>query len=402
MTRPAIATFNTGSSSVKVSLRAVDSDGLGEVLFRGAVNELHTSPSLSIEIGDDNTFDDHSRAAIAERAKDPAQLIATFAKRLESAFSDTQIVGTGHRIVHGGRAHETACLATSEVLSDLNRLGVFAPSHQPHNLAGVEALSTLWPDRPQSLSFDTAFHRTQPAVAQVYALPRKLTEEGLIRYGFHGLSYAHIAHAAPRVFHDRPHRRLIAAHLGSGASLCAMVDGRSMATTMGLTALDGLPMATRCGNLDPGVILHLIQDRDMSAEDVAELLYQQSGLLGVSGLSGDTRVLLASDTAGARDALDLYVYRIVREISAMMGAIGGIDALVLTGGVGENAGEIRRRICRDLSWLGVRLDARANESGVGILSSDASDVSVAVIPANEELIIAEDAFELFRQSGALD
>jgi acetate kinase len=394
MKRSAIATFNTGSSSLKFSLQAIEGDKLGALLYRGAVSNLPGDGDVSLSVGGAGILQ-HTRKAVLNRKATSRHLISAIAELMDTAFSDFNIIGAGHRIVHGGAQHNHACLVDDMTLASLHKLSIFAPSHQPHNLAGVAALSELWPDRLQSLSFDTAFHRAQPRIAQIYALPRSLTDDGIIRYGFHGLSYAHVAASAGPVFGARPHRKLIAAHLGSGASLCAMKDGMSVATTMGLTALDGLPMSTRCGDLDPGVVIHLIQDRNLSAEDVADMLYTKSGMLGVSGLSADLRDLLASDEPHAKEAIDLYIYRIVREIGSLATALGGLEALVFTGGVGENAPYIRRRVCQDLAWLGVKLDVSANDVGAGLVSAEGSRVSVAVIEADEEQVIARDAFGLF-------
>lgn len=400
MTWPAIATFNTGSSSLKFSVYAIDGDGLGKPLLRGAIEDMPHKPRLVLDTNDRSLKSRASRA-LAGVEPTPAHQIEALAAFMDSAFDDVRIAAVGHRIVHGGTACDGPRLATDKLLDELDKLAVFAPSHQPHNLAGVRAISNIWPDRPQTLSFDTAFHRTQPEIAQLYALPDKLTQSGIRRYGFHGLSYKHLANEAPHLFEGRASRKLIAAHLGSGASLCGMQSGASVATTMGLTALDGLPMSTRCGDLDPGVLLHLLMDRDMSAEEVSDLLYRKSGLLGVSGLSGDVRDLLARKTKSARRAIDLFVYRIAREVGSLAAALGGLDAIVFTGGVGENAAEIRRRVCHKLNWLGVELDGPANVAGYTLISTVRSDVAVGIIRANEERVIAEEGFDVLVQTDCL-
>ncbi|MEL6753657.1 MAG: acetate kinase, partial [Pseudomonadota bacterium] len=280
-----------------------------------------------------------------------------------------------------------------DVLEKLDALSVFAPAHQPHNLAGVRALSEALPEAVQTLSFDTAFHRTMPRLAELYALPRVLSEEGVLRFGFHGLSYAHIAETLPALLGELP-KRVLALHLGSGASACAMVDGKSVATSMGLTALDGLPMATRCGDLDPGVVLHLIKDRGMAPDAVADMLYTQSGLLGVSGLSGDTRILLQSDAPEAEEAIDLYCYRIARAAGSLAVAMGGLDGVAFSGGVGENAPEIRARILKHLEWLGPQLDPDANANNEAVLSHPDAAIPIVRIVADEERIIARDCASL--------
>ena len=391
MTRRAVATFNTGSSSLKFSLFGLD-DGnrLGPCLLRGSVKDLGSDQSLELSTGENKD----SLASALAGVHQPKNIMRALAGWMAAHDPNLVIAGAGHRIVHGGRQFGGAAQASEDVLQALDALSVFAPSHQPHNLAGVRALSEAWPETVQTLSFDTAFHRSVPHIAQLYALPRKLSEDGIIRYGFHGLSYAHLADVAPRVFGAAPHRRLLALHLGSGASGTAMLDGRSLATTMGLTALDGLPMATRCGDLDPGVVLHLIQDRGMSADETARLLYKQSGLLGVSGLSSDIRTLQDSDSPAAREAIELYCYRIAREAGSLVTAMGGLDAVIFTGGVGENAPEIRRRILDHFAWLGVSLDATANAENREIISAADSKICVARVEADEERIIAQECAAL--------
>lgn len=390
MTGPAIATFNTGSSSIKFSLwRLAPSGKVGACQVRGAISDLGGSPEFRAE--------GLSAAAAAEAESlpldtgEPAGLIGQIAGLLETTADDGAIAAAGHRVVHGGRRHDGPVIATPDILQALDDLSVFAPAHQPHNLAGVNAVEARWPDVPQTLSFDTAFHRTVPDVAQSYALPRGLTDEGLIRYGFHGLSYAHMAAEAPRLFDGRAHDRIVGLHLGSGASACAIRGGRSVATSMGLTALDGLMMATRCGDIDPGLVLYLIEQRGMSAADVSDILYGQSGLLGVSGISSDMRMLAESKARQAEEAIALYAYRAARETASLMGALEGLDAIIFSGGVGEHAASVRDRICRHLAWTGLDLDAAANARHDALVSAPGSDIAVAILPADEERIIAEEA-----------
>ncbi|MEO0784783.1 MAG: acetate/propionate family kinase [Pseudomonadota bacterium] len=390
MTQPAVATFNVGSSSLKFSLFAVAANGkLGDCLLRGAIRDLHGE--RSIDLTPDHRARELSKAI--NGATSAIDLMQRLAPWLAGWREDLQLVGVGHRIVHGGKLYGGPAISHHDVLEKLDALSVFAPAHQPHNLAGVRALSEALPEAVQTLSFDTAFHRTMPRLAELYALPRVLSEEGVLRFGFHGLSYAHIAETLPALLGELP-KRVLALHLGSGASACAMVDGKSVATSMGLTALDGLPMATRCGDLDPGVVLHLIKDRGMAPDAVADMLYTQSGLLGVSGLSGDTRILLQSDAPEAEEAIDLYCYRIARAAGSLAVAMGGLDGVAFSGGVGENAPEIRARILKHLEWLGPQLDPDANANNEAILSPQDAAIPIVRIVADEERIIARDCASL--------
>ena len=300
-----------------------------------------------------------------------------------------RLVAAGHRVVHGGMQFTAPVRIDNEVLAQLDALGSLAPLHQPPALHAIRALQARLPDLPQVACFDTAFHRTQPEVAQAYALPRALSDEGIRRYGFHGLSYQYIAQTLPQVLGEQASGKVVVAHLGNGASMCAMQEGRSVASTMGFTALDGLMMGTRCGNLDPGVVLYLIQQKGMTAAQVSDMLYQRSGLLGVSGLSSDLRELAASTEPAAAEAIDLFVYRIVRELGSLVAALGGIDAIVFTAGIGEHSADIRQRVCEQASWLGIELDSPANDSHQLCISVAGSRVSVWVIPTDEESVIAE-------------
>jgi acetate kinase len=280
------------------------------------------------------------------------------------------------------------------VLQALEKYVPLAPLHQPHNLTPIRALLQRTPQLPQVACFDTAFHRRQPPLAQAYALPRSISERGVLRYGFHGLSYEYIAAALPRHDERAAAGKVVVAHLGNGSSMCAVDAGRSVASTMGFTAADGLPMGTRCGNLDPGVVLYLIDELGMDTRAVEKLIYQESGLLGVSGISSDMRTLLASDAPAAKEAVDLYVYRIGRELGSLAAALGGLDALVFTAGIGENSAELRQQVCRDAAWLGVELDAAANARGGPCISRPGNRTSAWVIPTNEELMIARHALRV--------
>jgi acetate kinase len=302
--------------------------------------------------------------------------------------------GIGHRIVHGGIAYAKPVLIDDKVLGELQALVPLAPLHQPGNLAAVRAVKAFSPQVPQVACFDTAFHRTAPPVAQQFALPRALTAKGVRRYGFHGLSYEYITAVLPQVAPECANGKMVAAHLGNGASMCAIAQGRSIATTMGFTALDGLPMGTRTGTLDPGVMLYLLQHEDMNVHEVERLIYERSGLLGVSGLSSDMRTLLGSKLPAAREAIDLFVYRIGRELGSLVAALGGLDAIVFTGGIGEHASEIRARVCRDAHWIGVTLDDGANKVGGPRISRSDSKVSVWTIATDENFMIARHTREV--------
>ncbi|HET7794311.1 MAG TPA: acetate/propionate family kinase, partial [Rhizobacter sp.] len=317
-----------------------------------------------------------------------AGAIHFLAEFLRSQSGGHHLVAVGHRVVHGGMQFAQATRVTPEVVASLAKLSPLAPLHQPHNLKPIEILSQSQPQLPQVACFDTAFHRGQPEVAQAFALPASITERGVRRYGFHGLSYEYVASALPSFDDKAANGRTIVAHLGNGSSMCAMVAGRSVASTMGFTAVDGLPMGTRSGNLDPGVLLYLMDELKMDARAIEDLLYRKSGLLGVSGVSSDMRALLDSDDPRARLAVELFVYRIGRELGSLAAAAQGVDAIVFTAGIGEHAAVIRERVCRQAKWLGVEFDAAANQAGGPRISTPSSAVSAWVVPTNEELMIA--------------
>jgi acetate kinase len=307
---------------------------------------------------------------------------------LRSHAGGAHLAGVGHRVVHGGLLYSQPVRVDPKVLEALEAYVSLAPLHQPHNLAAIRAVAQRTPELPQVACFDTAFHRTNPELAQMFALPHELHEAGVRRYGFHGLSYEYIASALPGIDPRAAEGRTVVLHLGNGASMCALDAGRSVASTMGFTAVDGLPMGTRTGSLDPGVVLYLMDERGMDARAIERLLYQQSGLLGVSGIASDMRTLLASDAPRARLAIDLFVYRIGRELGSLAAALGGLDAVVFTAGVGENSSEIRSRVCRRAGWLGLELDDAANAAGGPRISAAGSRVTAWTIPTNEELMIA--------------
>lgn len=383
----AVLTLNAGSSSIKFSLFEVHGEASPSLrmVSRGEIEGIGSAPHFVVR--------DLAGAILAERRwPDPNQ---AFASLLEAAIDWAEghlgadrLIAVGHRVVHGGANHYWPERVTAALLDALDRLTPLAPLHEPHNIEPIRAIAASRPNLPQVACFDTAFHHTMPKVATRFALPREYEQAGVRRYGFHGLSYEYIASRLRDIAPDLAKGRVITAHLGNGASLCAMLDGRSIDTTMGFTALDGLVMGTRSGNLDPGVILYLEQERGLSAKQVETLLYEQSGLLGVSdGLASDMRTLLASDDPRAKEAVELFVYRIVREIGALTSSLGGLDGLVFTAGIGEHAPEIRERVCARLGWLAVALDAKANQRNAGLISTPDSGVAIRVIPTDEEAMI---------------
>jgi acetate kinase len=362
--------------------------GVGlEMRLRGQIEGIGTRPSFTVRDAHGATLADHPLEA--NQARDQAACLAFLGSWLQQSMQDAQLVGVGHRVVHGGTRYSAPVRINRAVLAELEAFVPLAPLHQPFNLAPIRSLLESRPGLAQVACFDTAFHRTQPMLAELFALPRRFYDEGVRRYGFHGLSYEYIAQQLPSVAPEIAAQRVVAAHLGSGVSMCAMQGGRSVATTMGFTALDGLPMGTRCGELDPGVVIYLARERGMSADQIESLLYTQSGLLGLSGISNDMRELLASDTADARLAVDYFVYRVARSLGALAGAMGGLDALVFTAGIGENSPEIRARVCWRLGWLGMDFDPEANVAGAARITRPGSRVSAWVVPTNEELMIAQ-------------
>ena len=387
----AIAVLNAGSSSFKFSLFAQKADGM-TLVSRGQAEGLYTSPRFVAK--------DSGGAVIAEKVwGDGVKLghdgaLEHLVGFLRNKLAEHRLVGVGHRVVHGGLEYTKPMRLGAAVLSALEKYIPLAPLHQPQNLAPIRALLERLPQLPQVACFDTAFHRAQPRVAQAFALPKSITDRGVIRYGFHGLSYEYIASVLPNHDARAARGKVVVLHLGNGSSMCAMANGQSVASTMGFTAADGLPMGTRCGNLDPGVVLYLIDELKMDARAIEKLIYQQSGLLGVSGISSDMRTLQESSDPNARAAIDLYVYRIGRELGSLAGALGGLDAIVFTAGIGENSHSLRERVCRDAAWVGVELDGDANARNAIRISADASRVSAWVIPTNEELMIARHTSKL--------
>lgn len=381
----AILVLNAGSSSLKFSAFRAEDAGAGPLL-RGQVDGIGIAPRFRLCGPGGEVVEEHTPASGA--ALDHERALGLVFERCRAARGGNRVVAVGHRVVHGGVKFAAPVRVDGGVLADLDQLAPLAPLHQPHNLAAVRAVGRLAADLPQVACFDTAFHRTQPEVAQRFGLAQRFTDEGVRRYGFHGLSYEYIASVLSRVDPRAAAGRTVVAHLGNGASLCAMLGGRSVATTMSFTPTDGLVMGTRCGALDPGAVLYLMTQHGMSAAEVEHLIYHESGLLGVSGVSSDMRDLLASADPRAAEAVDLFVYRIGRELGSLAAALGGLDALVFTGGIGENATAIRAKVCRAAAWLGVALDEAANESGGPRISRAGSGAAVWVLPTNEELMIA--------------
>lgn len=397
MPEPAIVVVNSGSSSVKYSV-FFERDGALVAGSRGQVQSLFGTPRFTARDATGQVIADRSWPQGTQLGHDGAlaEIVAFLRGRAQGAqdAQAVQLVGVGHRVVHGGLDYAQPALVDEPLLGALDRYVPLAPLHQPHNLAAIRAVRRHAPDLPQVACFDTAFHRGNPELAQMFALPHALHEAGVRRYGFHGLSYEYIASVLPRFDARAAAGRCVVLHLGNGASMCAIAAGRSVASTMGFTAVDGLPMGTRSGNVDPGVLLYLLDERGMDARAVEKLLYEQSGLLGVSGVSSDMRTLLASDEPRAKLAIDLYVYRIGRELGSLAAALGGIDAIVFTAGVGENSAAIRARVCEAAAWLGVELDAAANTAGGPRVSTAASRVAAWSIPTNEELMIARQTWRL--------
>ena len=380
----AIAVVNAGSSSIKFSLFA-ETDGELSLKACGQIEGIYTAPHFVAKDG--------AGALLAEKSWDGVKLghdgaLAHLMDFVRSEFAQFRLAGVGHRVVHGGTEYARPVRVDAKILSALEKYVSLAPLHQPHNLSPIRLLLERLPELVQVACFDTSFHRVQSPLAQLFALPKWLTERGVRRYGFHGLSYEYVAQALPRYDAKAARGNAIVLHLGNGASMCAIASGRSVASTMGFTAVEGLPMGTRCGNLDPGVMLYLMDEMKMDARAIEKLIYQQSGLLGLSGVSSDMRTLEGSSEPDAKIAIDLFGYRISRELGSLAAALGGLDAIVFTAGIGENSRSLRERVCKEAAWLGVELDAAANQANGPKISTSGSRVAAWVIPTNEELMIA--------------
>lgn len=379
--------INAGSSSIKFAIYQKDASSLQLVAdAAGQIEGVGSQPRFTVKNPDDLVLVD--RTFSVDEVQNHTNAINIICAWLWEYFADGTLLAVGHRVVHGGQHYSAPVLIDATVLAELESLVPLAPLHQPHNLATIRALLETMPSLPQVACFDTAFHRTQPAVAQRFAIPRSFADEGVRHYGFHGLSYQYIASVLPAIEPTLTDARIIVAHLGSGASLCALENGRSIATTMGFSPLDGLVMGTRCGNLDPGVLLYLMDRHGMDARALEHLLYYQSGLLGVSGISSDMRTLLASGDPHAQEAIELFVYRIGREIGSLAAALGGLDALIFTGGIGEHSAGIRAEVCHQTAWLGLELDEASNVANNSRISTLSSKVSAWIVVTDENLIIA--------------
>jgi acetate kinase len=377
--------LNAGSSSLKFCVFQRPEEKNWRLEARGQIEGIGTSPRLSVKNEQGGTMADEK---LDPTVRDGGAAIGSLAAWLRSRYGGSRVVGVGHRVVHGGARFSGPTIVTPEVLDQLREFVPLAPLHQPYNLAAIEAVFERLPDVPQVACFDTSFHRSHSPVVDLVALPRDIRKAGVQRYGFHGLSYEYIASVLPEVAPEIATGRVIVAHLGSGASVCALKDGKSVDTTMGFTAIDGLCMGTRPGSLDPGVVLFMFQSLGLSPKDVEAVLYKKSGLLAISEISNDMRDLLGSSDPQARLAVDFFVHRAAKEIGALAAVLGGVDGLVFTAGIGENSTEIRKRICDASAWLGIELDSEANERRGPRISTRESRVSAWVVPTNEELMIA--------------
>jgi acetate kinase len=383
-----VVTLNAGSSSIKFALFEVAGE-TPSALATGLVEIAAEQRRIKVHDGaGKTTFEDNWTGSGTGFHTDALHRVLAWR---EAAFPKVQVTAAGHRVVHGGTKYAAPVIISDEVLRYLETLVPLAPLHQPHNLAGIEAAREAWPHVQQVACFDTAFHRSHPFVNDVFALPRRFFDEGVRRYGFHGLSYEYITGRLRQIAPHHAAGRVVVAHLGNGASMCAIRDGQSIASSMGFTALDGLPMGTRCGQLDPGVVLYLMQEKRMNAEQISDLLYRESGLKGLSGISNDMRELEASDKPEAAEAIEYFVFRIRRELGGLAAVLKGLDAIVFCGGIGEHAWRVRERVLEGMEWIGVELDRAANRSSSQIISSDRSRVRVFVIPTNEEEMIARHA-----------
>ena len=386
-----VLVLNAGSSSLKFSVYGRPAAASWRLESRGQIEGIGSAPQFSAK---------ESRGAVLANEKlgaavrDARTALESLAGWLAGRYQGGRVLGVGHRVVHGGAKFAGPTIVTPQVIGELRKLVPLAPLHQPYNVAAIEAVAERLPDVPQVACFDTSFHRGQPAVAELVPLPKEIRDTGVQRYGFHGLSYEYIASVLPEAVPEIAKGRVIVAHLGSGASLCAMKDRNSVDSSFGFTAVDGLCMGTRPGSVDPGVILYLFQNLGLSTKDVETILYKKSGLLAISGISNDMRDLLGSAEPLARLAVDYFVYRTAKEVGALSAVLGGLDGLVFTAGIGENSAEIRRRICEASAWLGIELDTNANDQGGPRISRAGSRVSAWVIPTNEELMIARHTRDL--------
>jgi acetate kinase len=378
-----IAVVNAGSSSVKFAF--YDSEGDQPLLLKGQVEQIGVVPSLSAS---NPAGEEVASLSWPAEGFGHAQAMGAILEVAREQLAGSTVKGVGHRVVHGGTHFTGPVEVTAEIIAELERLSPLAPLHQPHNLGPIKAIAQNRPDVRQVACFDTAFHQSQPHLAQAYALPRELSDSGIRRYGFHGLSYEYVSGRLAEIAPEHGGKRIVIAHLGNGASLCAIQEGRSVATTMGFTAVEGLVMGTRCGSIDPGALIYLMDEHGMDARALESLIYKKSGLLGVSGISSDMRSLRGSDDPKAREAIDLFIYRIVREIGSLSAALGGLEGLVFTGGIGQRDLRTRQEVIAGCAWLGADLDEQRNAAGDGLISSDYSKIPIWVLPTDEERVIA--------------
>lgn len=382
--KAAFLALNAGSSSLKVALFSAYDD---HAIITGQADRIGPQGTLKLKDADGNPLP-LAAGDISSHDSALAVIIAT----IKQTLPDIQLAAIGHRVVHGGPKHDAPARITPDLLKELEALSPFAPLHQPHNIAGIRAAEQAFPGVPQVACFDTAFHRGQPFVNDTFALPHRYYEQGVRRYGFHGLSYDYVTGELQRIAPHLFSGRVVIAHLGNGASMCAIHNGRSVASSMGFSALDGLPMGTRCGQIDPGVMLYMLDQEKLNTAQIRQILYNESGLLGLSGgLSNDMRTLEEADNAESHRAIDYFVFRVQRELGAMAAAMGGIDLLVFCGGIGENSRVIRRRVCERLGWIGIEIDHGRNAEGAMVVSSEFARTTVMIIPTREDLVIARAA-----------
>ncbi len=392
-----VLTLNAGSSSLKFALFEAD----GRDLFlnaKGQIEALGTSPHLVLRSGSGDKLEDRLVPKNGVHAHEAA--LHHILDTLRVHFPAMHVQAVGHRVVHGGPRYAEPLVLTPEIVAELDELIPLAPLHQPHNLSGIAAAHVAFPDAVQIACFDTAFHRAHPWVNDTFALPRAYYDRGIRRYGFHGLSYEYISAKLKDIAPGTAAGRIVVAHLGAGASMCAIKGGRSIASTMGFSALDGLPMGTRCGQLDPAVVLYLLDHEGMTSKQIADLLYKDSGLKGLSGLSGDMRELEEAGTPEAEQAIDYFVFRIRRELGGLAASLNGLDAMVFCGGIGENSARIRRRICEDLHWIGLDVDDALNARNEVLVSTASSRAKIFVIKTDEEAMIARHTFDLIKEKVA--
>jgi acetate kinase len=392
-----ILVLNAGSSSVKFS--SYWGRKSAALLFKGLIEKIESAPHFVAHDANGRTVAEKQWSLETQPRYEA--ILQYLINWMETHLGGEKPAAVGHRVVHGGSSFARATRIDTPTLAKLQSFCPLAPLHQPHNLQAIRAIAEVFPLLPQVACFDTGFHHEMPRMAQLFALPRELHEAGVKRYGFHGLSYEYIASILRVRFPAKAEGRIVVAHLGSGASMCAMFEGRSVKTSMSFTGLDELPMGTRCGALDPGVILYLLRERGMNADQIEDLLYHRSGLFGVSGVSADMRELLGSSDEHASEAVELFVYRVARELGALVATIGGLDGLVFTGGIGEHSPEIRRRVCERSRWLGIALDGNANEVDTECISLPESKVTVWAIPTDEELVIARQTIECLDRARCL-